>query len=94
MRAACITLLLTLTACAQFSDIDGTISADLTDTNYPPLVPLDPLLASAFPDGVDPNRTTQNLEARVSALKARTRDMKKHEPIDTNAQLRLRSAMR
>ena len=94
MRAACITLLLALTACAKFSDIDGTISDDLTDTNYPPLVPLDPLLTSAYPAGVDPNRTTQNLEVRISDLKARTRDMKKHEPIDANARLRLRNGMR
>ena len=94
MRAACIALFLTLTACTQFPTLDGTISGELTETDYPPLVPLEPLLASAVPVGADPVQTTQTLEARISALNARASAMGNRDVMQSDTRRRLRSHIR
>lgn len=73
MRAACLALCLTLCACIDIPEVDGTVAPELEGVPYPDLVPLDPLLARAIPTGVDQEETTQTLESRVAALKARGR---------------------
>ena len=73
MRAACLALCLTLCACIDIPEVDGTVLPEFEDAPYPDLVPLDPLLARAIPLGVDTEETTLTLEARVAMLRARAR---------------------
>lgn len=73
MRAACLALCLTLCACIDIPEVEGTVLPELEDAPYPELVPLDPLLASTVPPGVDAEETTQSLQARIAALRARAR---------------------
>ena len=73
MRAACLALCLTLCACIDIPEVEGTVVPSLEDAAYPDLVPLDPLLAQAIPTGVDPDETTRDLELRIAALRARAR---------------------
>lgn len=90
MRAACLALCLTLTACTQFPDLDGTISPALAEADYPALVPLDPLLASAIPATTDTAQTTQNLESRIASLRARARALQAGAVVDDGTRTRLR----
>lgn len=71
MRAACLALCLTLCACIDIPEVDGTVLPELEDAAYPDLVPLDPLLARSIPSGVDTEETTKTLQARIVALRAR-----------------------
>lgn len=77
MRAAPIVLCLALSACTQFPALDGTVTPDLKNADFPDLVPLDPLLANTQPVIADPVQTTQALEARVAALRARARALQR-----------------
>lgn len=77
MRAACLALCLTLCACIDIPEVDGTVLPELENAAYPKLVPLDPLMAGAVPPGVDAEQTTQDLEARVAALRARARALQR-----------------
>lgn len=63
--------LVLLGACTQFPALDRTLSPELVSAEFPALVPIDPILAAAQTDGVDPKQTTATIDARVAALKAR-----------------------
>ncbi|AXI44400.1 hypothetical protein C1J02_14235 [Sulfitobacter sp. SK011] len=63
--------LLALSACTQFPALDRTITPALENADYPALVPLDPLLASATAGRVDAVQTEAALNARVARLRAR-----------------------
>jgi hypothetical protein len=63
--------LLALSACTQFPALDRTITPALENADYPALVPLDPLLASATVGRVDTVQTEAALNARVARLRAR-----------------------
>ena len=89
MRAACLALLFALCACTQFPELDGTVSPEVEGAAYPALVPLGPLLASAVPAGSDPVQTTQNLEARITLLRARARALQRRSVLDASARARL-----
>ncbi len=60
-----------LAGCAQFPQLDRTITPALEAAPYPDLVPLGPVLARAQATGVDPVRGNAVLDARVAALRAR-----------------------
>ena len=60
-----------LAACTQFPDLDRTISPELAGADYPALVPLAPVLASATSGQVDTRQTRKQLEARVARLRVR-----------------------
>tara|TARA_R110000787_G_scaffold248421_2_gene353967 strand:+ start:2643 stop:3017 length:375 start_codon:yes stop_codon:yes gene_type:complete len=73
-RAALYSLplaLLALSACTQFPALDRTITPALENADYPALVPIDPLLASATAGRVDAAQTEAALAARVAGLRAR-----------------------
>ena len=60
-----------LTACAQFPELDRTVSPEVEAADFPALVPLEPILASTS-TAVHSNQQTQAvLEARVANLRAR-----------------------
>lgn len=60
-----------LPACTQFPALDRTITPALKAADYPDLVPLEPVLASASSTGVAPVQATAAIDARVAALRAR-----------------------
>lgn len=70
LTALCGTLTLS-GACTQFPDLDRTLTPELQASDYPALVPLAPVLASAQATGVEPERATARIDGRVAALKAR-----------------------
>lgn len=59
------------TGCTQFPALDRTLTPELQDSDYPALVPLDPLLARAAQTGVEPVQATAAIDARVAALRSR-----------------------
>jgi len=89
MRAATLALFLALAACSQFPELDGTIPADLENADYPDLVPLEPLLARAAPVIADPVETTEALDARAAALRARANALQRRAILDNGARTRL-----
>lgn len=62
---------LVLGACTQFPALDRTLTPELVGADYPALVPVEPLLATASAGRVDPVQTQAGLEGRVSRLRAR-----------------------
>jgi hypothetical protein len=71
-RAILPLILLCLAAgCTQFPALDRTLTPELQDADYPELVPLGPVLASAQRSGADPARQNTAIDSRVAALQAR-----------------------
>lgn len=93
MRAAPYLLCLALCACTQFPELDGTVTPDLENADFPDLVPLEPLLARTQPVVANPVQTTQALEARLSALRARARVLQGRSIVDSDTRARLRSTL-
>lgn len=58
-------------ACTQFPALDHTLTPELVSSQYPALVPIDPILAAARTRTTNPNQATAAIDARVSALRAR-----------------------
>lgn len=61
----------TLGACAQFPELDRTVTPELAAAPFPALVPVEPLLAQATAGRVDPVQTEAALQGRLSRLRAR-----------------------
>ncbi len=70
IAAFAATLALTV-ACTQFPALDRTITDDLSNADYPALVPLGPVLARAQTSRVEPEQATAAIDARVAALRTR-----------------------
>lgn len=64
------------TGCAPFPTLDRTITPEIEAADYPALVPLDPLLARTAAPRADPDRSQAELNARVSALRARAAQLR------------------
>jgi hypothetical protein len=58
-------------ACTQFPALDRAITPELSNADYPALVPLDPVLAAAQTPNAESEQTTAAIDSRVTALKAR-----------------------
>ena len=73
LHAFCTPLLLALgvSACTQFPQLDRTITPELENSEFPALVPIEPLLATASTGRVDPVATQAELQGRLSRLRAR-----------------------
>ena len=76
-RAAILFLFLSVAACTQFPALDGTISPELENADFPDLVPIEPLLAGAAPVVANPVETTETLSARVAALRGRAEALRR-----------------
>lgn len=92
MRASTLVLCLALSACTQFPELDGAVAPDVEDADFPALVPLEPLLASAAPIVDDPVAASRALDARVAALRARARALQRRSIVDSGSRSRLTSA--
>lgn len=64
-------LLLVMAACAEFPELDGTLSAEQLRAPPPALVPLSPLLAQAAMAPSGGPTAAQTLDPRIAALRAR-----------------------
>tara|TARA_R110002095_G_scaffold139566_1_gene121208 strand:+ start:719 stop:1048 length:330 start_codon:yes stop_codon:yes gene_type:complete len=60
-----------LVGCTQFPALDRTLTPELANADYPALVPLDPLLATATAGRIDTVQTQTQLQSRVERLRAR-----------------------
>ena len=67
----CSFLIVFLTACTQFPELEHTQAGAVADAEYPTLVPLEPLLARASAPGPDPVQTQAALSSRLAGLRAR-----------------------
>lgn len=74
---AAFALALSLTGCAQFPALDGTLSAATEAADYPDLVPLDPLLANVDATNTDAGATAGAINGRVAQLKARANRLRR-----------------
>lgn len=93
MRVATALICLILTACTQFPELDNTVTPDVEASDFPPLVPLEPLLAGAAPVVSDPVQTTETLEARVAALRARASALQRRNIVDPVTRERMRARL-
>jgi hypothetical protein len=64
-------LLLALSACSQFPELDGTIAPDQSNTPFPDLVPLAPLIAQAGVTNTAGATAAAGLSPRLANLRAR-----------------------
>ena len=90
MRAIPVFLALALAACTQFPELDGTVAPDLENADFPALVPLDTLRTASDPVVADPVATTESLNARVAALRARARALQQRSVVDPATRARFR----
>ena len=67
----CTLPLFALAACTQFPDLDHTQTANLQNTEYPALIPIEPILAAAQGPALDPAAEDARLASRLAALRAR-----------------------
>lgn len=65
-----------LAACAEFPDLDDVISAESRAADFPTLIPIDPLLASARSDSERADAIANSLIARTANLRNRARAMR------------------
>ncbi|WP_189369723.1 hypothetical protein [Tateyamaria omphalii] len=93
MRATTALICLTLTACTQFPELDNTISPEVGASEFPALVPLEPLLAGSAPVVSDPVQTSDALAARVAALRARARALQQQSIVDPATRARMRARL-
>ncbi|MEL7260117.1 MAG: hypothetical protein AAGK69_01990 [Pseudomonadota bacterium] len=91
-RPLMLPLALLIAGCTQFPELDATIPAAVEAAPFPALVPLEPLLAANAAVVEDPQATTQTLEGRVSALRARASRLQDRPVIDAGTRARLRRA--
>lgn len=69
MRLAAIALAFSLTACADFPELDETITAEMRDADFPRLATISQLRQTPEPRITE--ATGASLTARVAALRAR-----------------------
>ncbi|WP_147106510.1 hypothetical protein [Tateyamaria sp. syn59] len=94
MRAPAAFFCLTLAACTQFPDLDDAVSPDVAASDFPALVPLEPLIAGAQPIVGDPVATTENLETRIADLRARASALQRRPVVDPATRARMQNRMR
>lgn len=71
MRLTALAMILTLSACTQFPELDNAVSTSAQDAEFPDLVPVSGLLAQTVPQNDTPESTVNTLNARVAALRNR-----------------------
>ena len=93
MRATTLVLCLALSGCTQFPALDGAISPELEDADFPALIPTETLPARSEPIVNDPVQTTQALESGLSGLRARASALQRRTIIDASTRSRMLAAM-
>lgn len=93
LRLLLVPFAVCLAACTQFPELDATVPPEAENAPFPKLVPIAPLLAANAAVVTDPEATTQSLEARVSALRARANRLQNRPVIDRSTRARLSRAI-
>jgi len=78
-------------ACADFPELNGTVSPELESADFPRLVPVEPLLAQADEVQIT-DETTAALDARVARLRTRAARLK-HSVVDRGTRARMRDGV-
>lgn len=81
-------LILCLSACTQFPELDATVPAEADAAAYPDLVPLLPVLASADATPERQSAVEQSLEGRIARLRNRA-DRLRGNVIDRRTRARM-----
>lgn len=90
----CLSLLaLTAQGCTQFPELDAVETPDLQGANYPPLVPIEPILAEIDTQSIDTESAAAQAEARVARLRARANTLRRAGLTDKEEE-RLRQGLR
>lgn len=95
MRRAAILLCLGLglAACSEFPELDGVMSDQARDADYPTLLPFETLFAQAYgPTRLDA-RSGASLAARADALRRRAEALKRTRLIDPASRRRMQAAV-
>lgn len=85
-------VLLALSACAEFPELDGTVPADVARRDFPALVPLDAALGAPAATASRLAVDAQSLAARAAALRARAARLRRSDVIDRTTQARFDAA--
>ncbi|MEX0311097.1 MAG: hypothetical protein AB3N17_12740 [Tateyamaria sp.] len=93
MRAAAALSCLLVTACSQFPELDDVIAPDVASAPFPTLAPLEQVLDAATPVVADPIDTTQTIERRVEALRARARALQRRSIVDPQTRARIQERL-
>lgn len=64
-------LMVALAACTQFPELDDSVSPEVRQADFPPLVPLAPLLAANTSEPTRGADIAASLQSRVAGLNAR-----------------------
>ena len=82
-----------LAACTDFPQLDGVITDQARQSDYPGLQPVDALLARADdPAGYDAAKEIEALRARAKLLQSRAGILRRTDVIDSDAQARMKAA--
>jgi hypothetical protein len=92
MRLTALPLILTLTACTQFPELDNAVSPSAQDAEFPELVPVQGLLTQAEPQNGKPEDTINTLNARVAALRNRANRLR-GTVVDPNTRKRMKNGV-
>lgn len=90
MRAATLFLCLSLPACTQFPALEGTISPELANADYPALVPTETLTREPVTADARRAETESAVNARAAALRARANAMNSGSIVDSTTKTRLK----
>jgi hypothetical protein len=83
----------TLMGCTQFPALDGAITEQGQNAQYPDLIPVETLLALSAPSAVSPEQTASGLNARVTALRNRAARLR-GPVVDTNTRRRMQNGVK
>ncbi len=78
MRVFIASILLALGACTQFPELDDRLSETARRSDYPALVPLEPLLAARSAPADRGPDITGSLQSRVASLNARASRLRRN----------------
>lgn len=93
MRAVVALSCLLAAACTQFPALDSAVSPDVEAAAYPALLPLEQVLGAATPVVANPIDTTQSLQTRVDALRARANALQRRTIVDPRTRARIKERL-
>ena len=86
-----LSILLAVTGCSDFPDLDAAVSARARAADYPAILPLDGLLASV-PE-IEPGLGVGDLPQRVHRLQGRAANLRGRAVVDAGTRARMNAAL-
>lgn len=84
-------MLIAISGCSDFPDLDGAVSARAQAADYPAILPLDGLLASV--PAVEPGLGVGDLPERLRRLQARAANLRGRSVVDAGTRARMNAAL-